>query len=114
MAEAFFRKYAPKEYEAISGGTQPNGFVNPVVVKVMSEIGIDMTGQKSKAISESMVKSSTKTVNMGCMDKEVCPATMISKMINWDLKDPKNQPIEKVREIRDEIEQKVKDLILQL
>lgn len=114
MAEAFFRKYAPKEYETISGGTKPKGYVNPVVIEVMTEIGIDMTGQKSKAISEEMVKSSTIAVNMGCMDDEVCPAFIISKMINWDIEDPKDQPIEKIRKIRDQIEQKTKDFISQL
>ena len=114
MAEAFFQKYAPKEYDAISGGTNPKGYVNPVVIKVMAEIGIDMTGQKSKAISEDMVESSLSAVNMGCMDNEQCPAFIISKMIHWDIEDPKDQPIEKIREIRDHIEQKIKDLVSQL
>ena len=114
MAEAFFQKHASKKYEAISGGTNPKGFVNPLAIQVMAEIGIDMTGQKSKVISEDMIKSSTKTVNMGCMDKETCPAFIISKMIDWNIEDPKDKPIEKVREIRDQIEQKVKEIISQL
>jgi protein-tyrosine-phosphatase len=51
---------------------------------------------------------------MGCMAKEICPTAIVPKMIEWNIEDPKDQPIEKVREIRDQIEQKVKELISQL
>lgn len=114
MAEAFFRKYSPENYEAVSGGTDPKGYINPIAIEAMKEIGIDMSGQKAKAITEEMIRSSTKAVNMGCMTKEICPTAMVPNMIEWNIEDPKDQPIEKVREIRDTIEQKVKELILQL
>jgi protein-tyrosine-phosphatase len=114
MAEAFFRKYAPETYEAISGGTDPKGYVNPIAIEAMKEIGIDMSEQKAKAISEEMIRSSEKAINMGCMTKEICPTAMVPNMIDWDIQDPKDQPIEKVREIRDMIEKKVKELISQL
>lgn len=114
MAEAFFRKYAPDNYEAISGGTEPKGYVNPVAIEAMKEIGIDMSEQKAKAISEAMIKQSEKAVNMGCMTKEIYPTAMVPNMIDWNIDDPKDQSIEKIREIRDQIEQKVKELVSQL
>lgn len=114
MAEAFFRRYAPETYEAISGGTDPKGYVNPIAIVAMREVGIDMSEQKAKAISEEMIRSSEKAINMGCITKEICPTAMIPKMIEWNIEDPKGQSIEKVREIRDTIEQKVKELISQI
>ena len=66
MAEGFFnRKYTPKGYRAISAGTRPVSQINPVAVQVMKEIDIDISNQKSKMITEDMVRSSAKSVNMG-------------------------------------------------
>jgi len=112
MAEAFFRKHAPKGYEAVSGGTEPKGYVNPLAIQAMNEVGIDMSKQEAKGITEEMIRTSKKAVNMGCMDKEMCPTAMVPKMIEWNIEDPKDKPIEKVREIRDQIEKKVKDFIV--
>lgn len=114
MAEAFFRKYAPANYDAISGGTDPKSYVNPTAIQVMKEVGIDMSNHKAKAISEDMIRTSEKSINMGCMTKELCPTMMVPNMIDWNIEDPKDKPIEKVREIRDQIEQKVKEFIAQL
>lgn len=70
MAKGFFnQKYAPKGYRAISAGTRPVSQINPLAVQVMEEVGIDISSQKSKIITEDMIKSSEKSVNMGCMDK---------------------------------------------
>lgn len=111
MAEAFFRKYAPEGYEAVSGGTEPKGYVNPLAIQAMNEVGIDMSKHEAKGITEEMIRTSEKAVNMGCMEKEACPTMMIPKMLEWNIEDPKDKPIEKVREIRDQIEQKVKEFI---
>ena len=111
MAEGFFKKYAPKEYEAISAGTIPVSEINPLAVQAMSEIGIDISIQKSKEITEDMIRNSSKIVNMGCMDKQSCPTLFLQNLIDWNIEDPKDKPIEKVREIRDEIEQRVKELV---
>jgi arsenate reductase (thioredoxin) len=111
MAEGFFKKYAPKEYEAISAGTNPVSEINPVAVEVMSEIGIDISNQKSKEITEDMVRNSSKVVNMGCMEKESCPTLFLQNLLDWNIEDPKDKPIEKVREIRNDIEQRVKELV---
>jgi protein-tyrosine-phosphatase len=111
MAEGFFnQKYAPKGYRAISAGTRPTSQINPLAVQAMKEVGIDISSQKSKIITEDMIKSSDKSVNMGCVEKEECPLLFINNVIDWGIEDPKGKPIEKVREIRDEIERRVKEI----
>jgi arsenate reductase (thioredoxin) len=111
MAEGFFKKYAPKEYEGISAGTMPVSEINPHAVEVMSEVNIDISGQKSKEITEDMIRNSSKIVNMGCMDKVSCPTLFLQNLLDWNIEDPKDKQIEKVREIRDEIEERVKELV---
>jgi protein-tyrosine-phosphatase len=103
MAEGFFRKYAPKGYEVISAGTVPTSQINPIAVEVMKEVEIDISKQKPKDLTEDMMRNSTTIINMGCMDDKFCPALFLSKVIDWGIEDPKDKPIEKVREIRDEI-----------
>jgi arsenate reductase len=114
MAEAFFRKYAPDGYEAVSAGTQHSSQINPVAVTAMGQLGIDISNQKSKEMTEGMIRNATKVVNMGCIDKNFCPALFINKVIDWNIEDPKGKSIEKVAEIRDEIEKRVKGLIERL
>jgi arsenate reductase (thioredoxin) len=114
MAEAFFRKYAPHDYELLSAGTRPSGQINPLAIQVMKEIGIDISKQKSKEITEDMIRNSEKIVNMGCMDKSACPTLFLNNVIDWNIEDPKGKPIEKVREVRDVIEQSVKELVSNL
>ena len=57
-----------------------------------------------------MMRNSDKIINMGCMDKNFCPTLFIPKVIDWGIEDPKGKPIEQVREIRDEIERRIKEL----
>jgi arsenate reductase (thioredoxin) len=112
MAEGFFnQKHAPKGYRAISAGTRPASQINPLAVQAMNEVGIDISSsQKPKIITEDMIKSSEKSVNMGCIDKTECPMLFINNVVDWGIEDPKGKPIEKVREIRDEIERRVKEI----
>jgi protein-tyrosine-phosphatase len=79
----------------------------------MRQVGIDISNQKSKEITEDMMRNSFKTVNMGCMDKESCPTLFLPNVIDWNLEDPRDKPIEKVRgrEIMHEVEQRVKELV---
>ena len=114
MAEGFFNKYAPDGYKGISAGTKPVSQINPVALEVMKEVGIDISVQKSKDITEDMMRNSYKTVNMGCMEKESCPTLFLPNALDWNLEDPKGKPIEKVREIRDEIDHRVKKLVASL
>jgi arsenate reductase len=111
MAEGFFnQRYAPKGYRAISAGTRPVSQINPLAVQAMSEVGIDISNQKSKMITEEMIKASAKSVNMGCIEKAECPMLFINNVIDWGIEDPKGKPIEKIREIRDKIERRVKEI----
>lgn len=111
MTEGFFNKSPPEGYRAVSAGTKPVSQINPVVIDVMREVGIDISNQKSKEITEDMMRNSFKTVNMGCMDKESCPTIFLPNVIDWNLEDPKGKSFERVREIRDEIDQRVKELV---
>jgi arsenate reductase (thioredoxin) len=110
MAEGFFRKYAPEGFEPMSAGTKPALQINPLAIQVMNEIGIDISKQRSKDLTEDMMRNSDKIINMGCMDKNFCPTLFIPKVIDWEIEDPKDKSIAKVREIRDEIERRIKEL----
>jgi arsenate reductase len=112
MAEGFLRKYAPN-FEAISAGTKPNSQLNPTVIEVMKEIGIDITKQTPKELTDEMISSSL-TVNMGCMDKNSCPTLFVKDVIDWNISDPKNQDIDQVREIRDQIKNEILNLVKKL
>jgi len=114
MAEGFFRKFAPPEFLPQSAGTKPTSEINPLAVQVMNEVGIDITGQKPKVLSDEMIKKSAKVVNMGCMDKESCPTLFVNSVIDWNIPDPKGKSIEQIRKIRDEIETKVRELVTSL
>jgi len=111
MAEGFFKKYAPDGIKILSAGTQPVSQINPIAVQVMREVEIDISTQKSKVLTDEMIKNSNHIMNMGCMDKSFCPAIFLPKIIEWNLEDPKGKSIETVREIRDEIEKRVKELV---
>ena len=111
MAEGFFnQRYAPEGYRAISAGTRPVSQISPLAVQAMLEVGIDISNRKSKIITEDMIKNSEKSVNMGCIERTECPMLFINNVIDWGIEDPKGKPIEKVREIRDEIERRVREI----
>ena len=111
MAEAFFRKYASKKFNVISAGTIPSTQLNPLVVKVMKEIGINLDDQLPKLLSNNMIENSFKTINMGCMDKESCPSLFVKDTLDWNISDPKEKSIDEVRKIRDTIKTEVMNLI---
>ncbi len=114
MAEGFFKKYAPKGFKSLSAGTKPVYKLNPIVVEAMKEVGIDISKQKSKELTDEMIRECDNVVNMGCMDKNFCPTIWLPKVIEWNLEDPKGKPIEKVREIRNEIEKRTKKLAAEI
>ena len=111
MAEAFFKKYAKNQFNVISAGIFPSSHLNPVVVSVMNELGIDLENQKPQLLSSSMIENSNKTVNMGCMDKESCPSLFVKDVDDWNIEDPKGKSIEDVRKIRDQIKNDVLNLL---
>lgn len=110
MAEAFFEHYAAGKARAFSAGTRPASHIDQTVVKAMREIGIDISSKRPKALTLEMLDGADRVITMGCSVEGVCPAAMVPTE-DWQLEDPEGKPIEKVREIRDEIEAKVKELI---
>jgi protein-tyrosine-phosphatase len=111
MAEAFARKYGDGKVEALSAGTMPSKEVNPVVIQVMQEKRVDLTANRPKAITRQMVEEADMIIVMGCSAEGFCPAPLLNKVVDWQIEDPKDKPIEKVREIRDELESMVRKLI---
>jgi arsenate reductase (thioredoxin) len=111
MAEGFAKKYGKDNIAVSSAGNKPAQDINPVVVEVMKEKGIDISKNKPKMLTFQMANESDLIVTMGCNDQGVCPGPFFKPTVEWKLEDPKGKPIEKVREIRDEIEQKVQRLI---
>ncbi len=114
MAEAFFRKYLPSGFEPISAGTKPAEKVNLIVIQAMKEIGIDIEKNSPQSISQQMIDEAKIAVNMGCMDEEACPALFLRDVTDWQIQDPKGKSIKEVREIRNQVEQRVKELVSQL
>ena len=108
IAEGFFKKLAPSEYEGISAGTIPISEINPLAIQAMKEVDIDISDNKSKLVTNEMIEESDSVVNMGCMDKESCPALFVEEIDDWDIEAPKGKSIEEIGKIRDTIETKVK------
>ncbi|MFH1483284.1 MAG: arsenate reductase ArsC [Chloroflexota bacterium] len=106
MAEAFFNRLAQGKAMALSAGTDPDEAVDPAVVKVMQEVGIDLSAKKPRALTPEMVGQADKMVTMGCGVEALCPATWVETE-DWELEDPKGKTIEEVRGIRDEIKARV-------
>ena len=111
MAEAFANRYGKDEFIVSSAGNKPADRVNPMVVEVMKEKGIDISMNKPKLLNFQMAQENDLIITMGCNDQGICPGPFFKETIDWKLEDPKGKPIDKVREIRDEIERRVKELI---
>lgn len=110
MAAALFNRYADRSRcLAVSAGTEPASHVHPEVVEVMREIGIDLTSRKPQKLTNDVARSASVLVTMGC--GEACPFIPDLRIIDWALPDPKGQSLEAVRLIRDEIHDRVKELI---
>ena len=110
MAAAFFNRFAnPDRARALSAGTQPVEHVHPEVVAVMREVGIDLSGARPTRLTDELAAGAQLLVTMGC--SESCPVVPALRRQDWNLPDPRGQPIERVRTIRDEIRMCVERLI---
>ena len=114
MAEAFANHYGRGKLVASSAGIMLADRVNPLVVEVMKEKGIDISMNKPKLLMMQMAENADQIITMGCSVEKFCPAPLLKNVIDWELEDPKGKPIEKVRKIRDEIEAKVLKLIAEI
>lgn len=110
MAAGFFNALAdPSLGRAAAAGTQPAAEVYPQVIAAMREVGIDISGARPRALTQEMVERADLLVTMGCGDS--CPTAPGVRQIDWPLAEPHGQPMERVREIRDDVRQRVQDLI---
>ncbi len=111
MAEAFAKRHGLR---AASAGTVPAQAVNPVVVQVMREDGVDLSSNRPKMLTKEMIDHADLVVTMGCSVEAVCPRPMLAmmqkKLVDWHVDDPKGRSVEEVRRIRDEIEVMVRGL----
>ncbi len=112
MSQALFEQAADGRHQARSAGTTPAEHVHPEVIKVMNELGIDLTGRTPQLLTRDLAEWANIIVTMGCGDQ--CPFIPGKRYIDWDLPDPKGQPIDEVRTTRDEIARRVDQLLTQL
>jgi arsenate reductase len=113
MAEAFLSRMAKGKVRAVSAGTEPASTIDPTVIEVMQEAGIDISSNKPKALTMKMLEQADKLVTMGCGAEAVCPASFVETE-EWELEDPAGKALPAVRKIRDEIRERVKQLIEEL
>lgn len=112
MAAAFFDQLAnPALARAFSAGTRPAGRVHPEVVQAMREVGIDLADAEPRLLTPELARSAQLLITMGCGDQ--CPVVPGLRRDDWPLADPAGQPPERVREIRDEIRERVWKLVAQ-
>ena len=113
MAEAFARLHGAGRVEAYSAGSRPSGCVNPRAVEFMAERGYDLTAHRSKGLADLPPGEFEVVVGMGCGD-EGCPLVKARRHEEWGIPDPKEMPPEQYRQVRDQIERKVKELLASL
>lgn len=110
MAAAFFNKLAdPTKARALSAGTNPGERVHPEVVSVMREEGLDLTEARPQKLTSELAAQAQLLITMGCGDE--CPIVPGLRRDDWPLEDPKGQPFERVREIKNDIRRRVEALI---
>ncbi len=113
MAAALFNSLSdPHKARAVSAGTDPGPRVHPEVMAAMLEIGIDLAGIEPRKLTPELAKSASILVTMGC--GEQCPVVPGVKVEDWPLEDPKGKPVERVREIREEVRRRVVELVARL
>jgi len=112
MAAALMRRLGADRVEVFSGGSEPADGVNPAVVAVMTELGIDISSEVPRLWAEEAVRAADVVVTMGCGD--VCPFYPGKRYLDWELDDPSGMTVDEVRPIRDELERRVRALMGEL
>jgi arsenate reductase (thioredoxin) len=112
MAAAFLTRLSHGRVEVRSAGSEPADTINPVVVDVMREVGIDIAAEVPKMLSTDAVVASDIVITMGCGD--ACPVFPGKRYLDWRLDDPAGQALDAVRRVRDDIERRVRTLLAEL
>jgi arsenate reductase len=108
MAAALLKRYAKGRVLVRSAGSEPANAVNPAVVEALAEVGIDISGEVPKGLTDEAVREADAVVTMGCGD--ACPVYPGKRYVDWELEDPAGKSLEGVRRIRDEIDRRVRTL----
>ena len=111
-ARVLLEHYAKGRVQALSAGSEPGSQLNPAVVTILAERGLDTSQERTKLLASDIVREADVVVTMGC--GESCPIFPGKRYLDWELDDPAGQPIESVRPIVDEIDQLVQDLLQEL
>jgi len=112
MAAALLEHHAAGRVAVRSAGSAPAAEVNPAVVAAMAELGIDISAERPKGLTEHAVREADVVITMGCGD--ACPVVPGRRYLDWELPDPSGLPLERVRPIRDEIDRRVRALLDEL
>jgi arsenate reductase len=112
MSQALFTRAAAGRHEARSAGTTPGDRVHPEVIVAMAEVGVDLADRVPRKLTRSDAEWADVVVTMGCGDE--CPCIPGKRYVDWDLPDPRGQPIAVVRETREEIARRVEQLVGEL
>jgi arsenate reductase (thioredoxin) len=112
MAAAFMRRLGGGRVDVGSGGSEPAEHLHPAVVEAMREKGIDLGRERPRAWSDERIKAADVVVTMGCGD--ACPFYPGTRYVDWELDDPAGKPLVEVRPIRDEVERRVRALLIEL
>jgi arsenate reductase (thioredoxin) len=112
MSQALFERVAEGRHTALSAGTTPGERVHPAVIEVMCELGIDLADRTPRNLTDELARQADVVVTMGCGD--ACPYIPGKRYIDWSLPDPKDRPLAEVRATRDEIQQLVAELVVEL
>ncbi len=112
MAAGFLKRQAGDRVEVLSAGSEPADAVNPVAVQAMAELGIDVSKERPKLLHDSDVRQADVVITMGCGD--ACPIYPGKRYEDWAVEDPAGKPIQQVRRIRDEIQNRVNRLVAEL
>ncbi len=104
MSEALFTQAAAGNHRALSAGTTPAQQVHPEVLEVMNEIGVDLSGRTPALLTRELAEQADLVITMGCGDE--CPYIPGKRYLDWELADPAGRPIDEVRAVCDEIEQR--------
>lgn len=113
MAEGFARHYGKGKIEVRSAGTAASGYVNKSTIEAMKEIGIDISGQTSDQLTDEMLRWADVVVTMGCCSADqLCPIDFKGRKYDWKIEDPLGRPWAVMQRVRDDIEKRVKELIV--
>jgi len=112
IAEAYFNRFAPEDWNAVSAGIRPTEKVHPNAVKLMREEGIDISHKKPHLLTKELQEGAE--VGIIVCGRAECPLVFAERVVKWNMPDPAKMPLDEARKVRDEIKSKVLNLVQEL